>query len=89
MGTAIGLVASRNRRAAALLREQAARLRAVNPKQGPSKLQSPDERRPDGLADLAYLSKEDLYRRAQEAGIPGRSQMSKAELIAALRSGRG
>ena len=48
-----------------------------------------DERRPDGLADLAYLSKEDLYRRAQEAGIPGRSQMSKAELIAALRSGRG
>lgn len=38
-------------------------------------------------ARLEELSKADLYRRAQAAGIPGRSEMSKAELIAALREG--
>ena len=89
IGTAIGLVASRHPHAAALVRERAARLGADGPKQGASKLRSPDEREPNDLADLANLRKEDLYRRAQEAGIPGRSQMSKDELIAALRSGRG
>lgn len=38
--------------------------------------------RPHALEDL---TKEKLYARAQEAGIPGRSEMSKEELIDALR----
>lgn len=38
---------------------------------------------PNALEDL---TKEELYARAQEAEIPGRSEMSKEELVAALRS---
>jgi hypothetical protein len=34
---------------------------------------------------LEALTKEELYARAQEAEIPGRSEMSKEELVAALR----
>lgn len=41
------------------------------------------EPRPNILEDL---TKEKLYARAQEAGIPGRSEMSKEELIEALRA---
>jgi hypothetical protein len=36
--------------------------------------------------ELERLTRAELYRRAQAAGIPGRSEMSKAELIAALRA---
>lgn len=39
--------------------------------------------RPNMLEDL---TKEKLYARAQKAGIPGRSEMSKEELIEALRA---
>lgn len=35
---------------------------------------------------LEGLSREELYRRAQEIGLPGRSRMSKDELIRALKS---
>jgi hypothetical protein len=35
---------------------------------------------------LDALTKEELYARAQEADIPGRSEMSKDELVAALRA---
>jgi hypothetical protein len=35
---------------------------------------------------LEALTKEELYARAQEADIPGRSEMSKEELVAALRA---
>jgi hypothetical protein len=35
---------------------------------------------------LEDLTKEELYARAQEAGIPGRSEMSKEQLVAALRA---
>jgi DNA end-binding protein Ku len=35
--------------------------------------------------DLARLSREELYERAQRLGIPGRSAMNRDELIAALR----
>jgi DNA end-binding protein Ku len=35
--------------------------------------------------DLAQLSREELYERAQRLGIPGRSGMNKDELIAALQ----
>jgi len=38
----------------------------------------------DRKADLAQLSREELYERAQRLGIPGRSSMNKDELIAAL-----
>jgi hypothetical protein len=38
--------------------------------------------RPHSLDDL---TKDELYQRAQEADIPGRSEMSKDELVAALR----
>jgi hypothetical protein len=34
---------------------------------------------------LDELTKEELYQRAQEANIPGRSEMTKDELVAALR----
>jgi DNA end-binding protein Ku len=39
----------------------------------------------DGLSEL---SREELYERAKKADIPGRSQMSKEELVEALSSGR-
>jgi hypothetical protein len=42
-----------------------------------------EARSPHRLEDL---TKEELYARAQEADIPGRSEMSKEELVAALRS---
>jgi hypothetical protein len=42
-----------------------------------------DQARPNTLEDL---TKEELYARAQETDIPGRSEMSKEELIAALRA---
>jgi hypothetical protein len=38
--------------------------------------------------DLEELTREELYQRAQKAEIAGRSQMTKAELIAALRSAK-
>jgi hypothetical protein len=41
------------------------------------------EKRPASLEDL---SKDELYRRAQEADIPGRSEMSKEEIVSALRA---
>jgi hypothetical protein len=39
-----------------------------------------------GPSTLDALTKEELYARAQEAEIPGRSEMSKDELVAALRA---
>jgi hypothetical protein len=48
-------------------------------------------RRGEGAAtdDLSQLTASELYRRAQTAGIAGRSSMSKAQLIAALQSING
>lgn len=48
--------------------------------------QDSGEPRPRSLEDL---TKEELYARAQEAEIAGRSEMSKEELVAALRSRAG
>jgi hypothetical protein len=45
--------------------------------------QGTGKQRPRALDDL---TKEELYARAQDAEVPGRSDMSKEELIAALRS---
>jgi DNA end-binding protein Ku len=45
--------------------------------------------RGNGKADgLSELSREELYERAKKADIPGRSQMSKEELVEALSGGR-
>jgi hypothetical protein len=52
----------------------ASRARATASSDGPS--------RPRALDDL---SREELYARAQEADIPGRSEMSKQQLVDALR----
>jgi hypothetical protein len=38
--------------------------------------------------DLESLTKEQLYERAQAEDVPGRSEMTKAELINSLRSKR-
>jgi hypothetical protein len=40
------------------------------------------------VIDVNALSKEELYHLAQEEDVPGRSQMSKEELAAALRKQR-
>jgi hypothetical protein len=48
--------------------------------------QDREEPRPNSLDDL---TKEELYARAQEAEIAGRSEMSKEELVEALRSRAG
>jgi hypothetical protein len=39
--------------------------------------------------DLAQLTTQEFYRRAQAAVVSGRSEMSKAQLIAALRAATG
>jgi hypothetical protein len=43
----------------------------------------------EGPHDLSQLTAAELYRRAQTAGIAGRSGMSKAQLIAALKAVNG
>ena len=45
-------------------------------------------RRPRPEADLERLTKDQLYVRAQAEDVPGRSEMTKDELINALRSKR-
>ena len=45
---------------------------------------SPRDDGGDGAGGLDQLSKEELYERAQEQGIPGRSKMSREELAEAL-----
>jgi hypothetical protein len=57
------------------LTEMANRLRPTHPSSGAS-----------GPASLEDLTREELYQRAQEADIPGRSEMSKQELVEALRA---
>jgi hypothetical protein len=37
-------------------------------------------------SNLEDMTKDELYERAQKADIPGRSEMTKSELIKALRS---
>lgn len=41
----------------------------------------------NGSDELERLDREELYRRAQEAGVSGRSKMSKDELVKALSNG--
>ncbi|QTP53976.1 Ku protein [Billgrantia sulfidoxydans] len=44
------------------------------------------KRRPAELAELESLSRDELYERAQQLDVPGRSRMSKAELAKAIAS---
>jgi hypothetical protein len=61
-------------------REALDRLKKLLSSYGPDRLG-----RPGSLEDL---TRDELYARAQEAEIPGRSEMSKDELVEALRSRR-
>lgn len=49
------------------------------------KVRSGESRQKSSSENLAKLSKEELYERAQALKIPGRSKMDKDELVAALR----
>jgi hypothetical protein len=54
-----------------------------------SSAEQPSDEGPSTSHDLSRLTAAELYRRAQLAGIAGRSGMSKAQLIAALRAANG
>jgi len=60
-------------------RETVDRLRNLLPGFGPA---------PAGPSSLEDLTRDELYARAQDAEIPGRSEMSKDELVEALRTRR-
>ena len=84
LGTAAGVVASHKRGLGMLAQKVAARAVPATPKHSRKVAQSHDGE-PD---DLSQLRKADLYRQAQDANIPGRSAMSRKELISALRAAR-
>jgi DNA end-binding protein Ku len=60
--------------------------RRAAPRSGSSRSPAPSRRQ--GEPPLEDLSKSELYQRAQRADVPGRSGMSKSELIRALRGRR-
>lgn len=64
-------------------RQPAKGKREKDPREKESKRQSRPTNRQSG-DDLTALSKHELYERAQALDIPGRSQMSKAQLIEAI-----
>jgi hypothetical protein len=47
---------------------------------------APERRRGEGDGELERLSKEELYELAKEADIAGRADMSKQELVEALKA---
>jgi DNA end-binding protein Ku len=83
IGATGAILARRRQRALDLARAQGARVRGVS--EAGRKRVARLKREPD----LEELTKEELYHRAQAADIPGRSEMSKDELIAALRTSTG
>ena len=64
----------------AALRKTLDELQGAKPKGGASKAPSAN----GGDEQLEELSRDELYERAQEAGVPGRSSMSKQQLAGAL-----
>jgi DNA end-binding protein Ku len=64
-----------------VLQESVESARSRGVKSGPSKEKG---RKKDKKSDLESLTKSELYERATEAGIRGRSSMSREELIASL-----
>lgn len=84
LGTFVSLVVGRRNRAAAVAREKAGRVA--------EKAQAARERFGGGSSppqNLEDLTKDELYQRAQDKDIPGRSEMSKDELVEALRGAPG
>jgi DNA end-binding protein Ku len=65
----------------AALRASLERARGGDGDGGP---QSGGEEKADGGQDLEDLTRDELYERAKEADVPGRSKMSKEELVEAL-----
>ena len=63
-------------------KEKAARIANASSNQGKSKV----GRRGGKSGSYEDWSKEELYKKAKEVGIEGRSDMSKGELIKALRN---
>ena len=63
-------------------KEKAARIANASAKEGRSKVASRGGRG----GDYEDRSKADLYEKAKQVGIEGRSKMSKGELISALRN---
>lgn len=82
LGTILAFVLGRRRQLAELARPRSA---PVEPPPLAEEPPAASEVTPD--EDLERLTRPELYRRAREAGIAGRSEMSKAQLIAALRAG--
>jgi hypothetical protein len=88
VGSLAGLAAvpQLRRRVAGLISGEGVRRDAVN--RGKNGLGSYRPDRSGGPGSLEDLTRDELYERAQEAEIPGRSEMSKDELVEALRARR-
>jgi hypothetical protein len=78
VGTAIAFWAGRRQRVAGLVQRRAGTSEPTRP--------AAPTRAEDEADDLDRLTRSELYERAQKANIPGRSAMSKNQLIAALRN---
>jgi hypothetical protein len=65
---------------------KASKVRQRPPEVGDSATRSPSDDSRAHPHRLEDLTKEELYGRAQEADIPGRSEMSKEQLVEALRA---
>ena len=62
------------------------RSRAAATSEAERPIEQPGAREGEARVDLSELTAAELYRRAQAADIAGRSEMSKAQLIAALQA---
>ena len=85
LGVFVSLLFSRRRRIAATAHSGRAPDEAPAAVDARTDTDTAGDAAPDD--DLERLTRPELYRRAAAAGIVGRSEMSKAELIAALRGG--
>ena len=88
VGSLAGLAAvpQVRQRVTGLISDEGVRRDAVNRGKNVLRSYRPDRSgRPGSLEDL---TRDELYERAQEAEIPGRSEMSKDELVEALRARR-
>jgi hypothetical protein len=83
LASVVGVPQLRARLSAVLDKASKARHRLPGVGDPATRSSSDDSTRPRRLEDL---TKEELYERAQEADIPGRSEMSKEKLIEALRA---
>jgi hypothetical protein len=85
---AAALVVSRRQARRFLRRGRAPLTEAAAPGEAEPTSPYQDETRIEPADDLEQLPRSELYRRAQAAGIRGRSGMSRAQLIGALRPSR-